>query len=76
MTPRALILAGTLVCAAALALAIAGATLRGALNPECSFCAPWQARVLLFLALPVGIYGGLLVAMGIVRAQPDEREQG
>jgi hypothetical protein len=49
------------------------AALSAMTKPMCG--APWQARVLLLLALPVGIYGGILVAMGIVRAQPDERER-
>ena len=68
--PRTCILVGVALCLAAVALAALGATMRGAFNPECDTCAPWQARILLFLALPIGIYGGVLVAIGIVRAQP------
>ena len=72
MTPRALILLGSAVCALAVAFAAVGATLRGPLNPECSFCAPLAARALLFLALPTGVLGAVLVAIGLVRREPAE----
>lgn len=70
MSPRRLIITGSLVLVGALLLAAVGATLRGSFNPECDTCAPALARVLLIAALPIAIFGALLVGMGIVRLQP------
>lgn len=73
-SPRALIWSGVGVLLLALLLVVAAIVVRGPLNPECASGCSLAARALLVLALPVAIWGGVLVAMGIVRAEPDARE--
>ncbi|MFA5861280.1 MAG: hypothetical protein WDA16_06250 [Candidatus Thermoplasmatota archaeon] len=69
MTPRALVVTGSLVLVVALLLAALGASLRGSFNPACDSCAPLSSRVLFFSALPVSIIGALLVGMGLARRE-------
>lgn len=69
MTPRALLLVGSLVILVALSLAATGAAIRGSHNPECPMCAPTAARALFLATLPVAVAGGLLVAMGLARRE-------
>lgn len=85
MSPRGLILLGTLVAAVAVAIAALGAAVQGPRIPACQG-APFAegcatpARLgglaLHLLALVVGLLGGLMVAVGLGRlaALQDEEE--
>lgn len=68
-TPPRLFATGTAALLAALALTVAAMVVRGPLNPECVGGCSLAARGLMALALPIGIWGGILVAMGIVRRE-------
>ena len=80
MSRRTLAL-GLVLLAASLGLVLAGAALRGSLNPACAG-RPWaadclDARRLAGLlaqaaALPVAIAGGVAVAMWLARREPAE----
>lgn len=64
---------GLALCASAVALVVAGALARGPLNPACAGrpyaegCLQWLPTLLFWVALPVAIAGGILVAIWLGR---------
>lgn len=63
-------LVGALVCAAAIGIVAFGRALAGPADPECGFLACGARRggeLVQLAALPVALYGGVLVAIGITR---------
>jgi hypothetical protein len=70
-SPRQLILLGALVIALAVALAAVARALRGPFNPECEgFCLGVGVLALQWAALPLAIFGAVLVGIGIARRDP------
>lgn len=83
MTSRRPLVLGVAALLLALLLALAGAALRGPLNPACAGarayeagCFAWLPLALMALALPVAIAGGLLVAIWLGRRAAEEDEEG
>ena len=70
-SPRRLILVGAVVILLAVALAALSRALRGPFDPDCEgFCLGVGILALQWLALPVAIFGALLVGIGIARRDP------
>lgn len=84
MTPRSLILLGASVGAVAVVLALVGASLTGPTVPhcagrpfadECVSATAMFSLVLKVVSLPVGIVGGLLVAVGLGRRAAEAEQE-
>jgi hypothetical protein len=78
MTPGRLILLGTLVLVAALGVAALARVVAGPKDPSCEafFCGGAASTALQLVALAVGLYGALLVGIGLARREPLPEDEG
>jgi hypothetical protein len=71
-SPARLIVVGAIVVAVALALGALARAFEGPFDPSCRalFCGGVASAALQILALVVGLYGAVLVGMGLARREP------